>query len=689
MFKVAPSDAVVEQVDRALDATSDHDRVLRDTCLPALADALRRRVPDAAIVRVPRDPDRVERALLDLASQVGPDCLSEVAGTLRHEPGPLDNTLRSLEARWGARFLVVDGLDALRVSGDDEYDAGYAQADRYAAAHAWFAKHARLTTSDLGPRDNHVAAPAVLQNGRSYPRPDLWQQFAPDDGAYNAALAWLALRDDPEGSISLPAWKLRARVVDALPDEARECLWLLGLHGRPLATELLVQLDSNDGRRLLGDLGLATQSTSGWTVDRSWAQWCDSEAGGDERAEGYRRRLVGVFTAQAHADDVDADRAALSILEAHRHCVALGDEARALTLARYGWSVLIEEGKRRSRRGRYHDAARLYSNILLHAKQVPLPAKLRGYVRHYAHYNRAKANLEKVQETERGYQEAVAEWPENALFWSRLVRTQVYAGRSGAALTTLADAEKRVPDHPEKEAVLIGRTVRGLLQPRHDRRFLVEAAYVWGEHRPRGHRPSADAAYLKRALDQGWTTSNLSLPDGERLVLLRPQRVRVVPSADFWVAELIELQTPARGPNPRDALIALVTKVRQEARDLIVALSHTLSAERRLRKQILLGAIDVIASGLDAVGPRRVWVAGELARVDGAVWLRTSGSREVWFSLTPELAAQVVPSDQPYLAEVEAGPSGQPRGPVTRLEPVRANPEELWEAWRLRMISDA
>jgi tetratricopeptide (TPR) repeat protein len=481
MFKVVPSDAVVEQVDRALGATSDRDRSLRDTCLPALASALRARVPGAAIVRVPRDPDRVERALLELASHVGPDCLQDVAGHLRHEPGHLSATLATLGKQWGDRFLVVDGLDALRVSGDDEYDAGYAQADRYAEAHTWFTTHARLTTNDLQPRDSRDEAPAVLQNGRCYPRPDLWQQFAPDAGVYSAALAWLALRGDPESSISFPAWKLHERVVDALPDEALECLWLLGLHGRPLADDLLAQIDPNGGRHLLDDLGLAGQSTSGWTVDRYWAQWCSSEASGDERAEGYRRRLVEVFTAQAHAADRAADRAALSILEAHRHCVALGDEARALTLASYGWSVLIDEGKRRSRRGRYHDAARLYTDILQRAEQegVPLPPKLRGYVRHYAHYNRAKANMEKVQETERGYQASLADWPENALFWSRLVRAQVYAGRGGAALTTLAEAERRVPDHPEKVAVLVGRTVHGLLQPQHDRRFLVEAAFVW------------------------------------------------------------------------------------------------------------------------------------------------------------------------------------------------------------------
>ena len=88
---------------------------------------------------------------------------------------------------------------------------------------------------------------------------------------------------------------------------------------------------------------------------------------------------------------------------------------------------------------------------------------MRGYARHYFHYNRAQCKAESIQETQRGYEEALLLWPENALFWSRLIRNKFLANDEEGAMGALAKAWDLVPEHPERSSTLVVRTVDRLL----------------------------------------------------------------------------------------------------------------------------------------------------------------------------------------------------------------------------------
>lgn len=653
--------------------------------------------PDAAFVRIPTEPDRIERALLELAGTLGDDALASVAEELRAEPDTLGRTLARLGDALSSRPLIVDGWSALRVT-DDTYDAGHALDGRFREVQSWLSSRAWVITDcDFAPPQGFLrcsiespanAPPTVLHNGASYPRPDLWERFAPDVGVYNAALAMLALQEQPRGEVIPPGWKIRDHVSLRLPDHARELLFLLGVHSRPLSDQLLSILGNEPGARsLLLDLGLCEQLPTGIIVEPAWAEWCLGELG--PRIVDYHARLATAFAGLVQPEDRSADRAALAVLEAHRHYVALGDDERARRFARYSTALLVEEGKRRSLLHRFDDAARLYESVLYLAESraLPVPARLRGYVRHYVHFNRAKAERESLADTERGYREALVDWPENALFWSRLVRTQFYIGKAAAALATLEHARHAVPPHEDKEPVLIARTVRGLLH--RSSGHLVDAVCVWDNYVPTTRHAREVEISLQRALEAGWVTRELALPNVERLIFSRPQRIKMLHSAGVWIAELVDLRCVARGATAKRSLDQLLREVREETKALVAALTHTLDAETRLRKQILLGAIDVVASGLDAARPDHVWVVGDLTRVeDGTLWIRTRGSSDLWFEVPETIASSVVPSDMPHLVEVVAGPSGIPIGPVVKIAPARGTADEIWQAWRRRMNGD-
>lgn len=710
MFQVVPSQGEEKKLRAVADAAGEQRVAVR---YPAsygrgpwfheFVEVLQRARPGAAFVRIPTEPDRVERALLELASNFGRDHLAAVAEALREEPNSLSGALRCLDNALDGATVIVDGWSALRVS-DDTYDAGHALDERFRDARNWLADHACVisdyefdpppgfaeTTIRLPDAEDEFP-PTTLRNGRTYPRPDLWKRFAPDVGAYNSALAMLALQESPDAKVTPPAWKIRDHVASRLPGHALELLFLLGVHARPLDNEALSVLGvEQSARELLVHLGICESLPSGIALDPAWTVWCVDELG--SRKRDYHSQLANAFAGIVRPDDQAADRAALAVLEAHRHFVALGDDQRARRFARYSAALLVEEGKRRSLERRFDDAARLYESVLSLAdkSELPLPPRLRGYVTHYTHFNRAMARTESIAETERGYAEALREWPANALFWSRLVRTQFYAGKSAAALKTLERALDTVEPHPDKEPVLIARTVRGLLkryEHEHDGELLVDASFVWGDYKPTSSASRDVEHLLRHALETGWLASKLALPNETALAFVRPQFVKVTYSG-HWVAELEKLDIISTAETPDAALTNLIHEACTEAKSLVAALTHTLDAETRLRKQVLMGAIDVVASGLDARSPEHLWVVGDLVRDDGKVWLRTRGSRDLWFEVPEPLASAVIPSDMPYLAEVVGEASGIPVGPVLQLVATQGTTDQIWQEWRRRMNGD-
>jgi len=80
---------------------------------------------------------------------------------------------------------------------------------------------------------------------------------------------------------------------------------------------------------------------------------------------------------------------------------------------------------------------------LAESNTVPVGRRVKAYIRHYRHYahvNRGHADTEPSAETERGYEQVLTDWPENALFWSRLIRTRVYRNDLSDALSCFCAA---------------------------------------------------------------------------------------------------------------------------------------------------------------------------------------------------------------------------------------------------------
>ncbi|MBE7448176.1 MAG: hypothetical protein HS111_04625 [Kofleriaceae bacterium] len=120
-----------------------------------------------------------------------------------------------------------------------------------------------------------------------------------------------------------------------------------------------------------------------------------------------------------------------------------------------------------------------------------------AYALHYAAYNRYRAGRAgPIERTIARYRESLAHWPDNALFWSRLISAYLIAKLYEGGLRARVHAFERVPPHDEREHLLVARTTDHLL----DRRLPLEAAIAWGDHEPDGFMETE----LRDRLVQAW-----------------------------------------------------------------------------------------------------------------------------------------------------------------------------------------
>ncbi len=648
---------------------------------------------DTVFAYVPDGLDQSERVILEIAHALGDDVAQRTDTVLREEPEEPNRALAVLDDALGTCRLVIDGWDRLGSTADDEI--GSTLRNRGDSLRAWLTERGNLFAVGRG-RAPHDGArrwwhpedpPVVLVDGAEHSS-DLWERFAPDARVYGLALGVMALgadEDDPAIESATDSG-LRSRMVELLPDSVRELLLLLSVHERPLPEALLRQIDiaTPDNVSLGRDLGLWREMSTGLLTDRGWSRWWRAR----QEVHTVDQRLGELFARCARPADPNAGRAGLALLEAHRHFVAAGDLDRAFSFARHGVALIVEAARARSINKQHMEAAHLYERVVEMAEQhrVPVGRRLHAYARHYLHFNRARADAESLKETERGYRLALDEWPENALFWSRLVRVLFYENRQAEALAELTQADQKVPAHPEKMVVLIARTVRGLLQ----RNRLLDAILVWGDYRPTSTQGEEVERWLVDRLSRGWMGRHLAFDPVEPLFFTRDVHVRIDrATANRWIAEIRDLDAASKGASPQEALATLVREVCERTRVLIRAYTADLAPEDRMHKQRLLGAIDVRASLLDADGADSVWVFGDLERdEEGQLWLCTGGSYDLAFEVPDAVAKHVTVDDLPHFALVKAE-RGAPKGPVERIEPGTHRPaDELWEEWR-RRLSDA
>jgi tetratricopeptide (TPR) repeat protein len=604
---------------------------------------------------------------------------------LRELPDAFDDLLTALGTDLGSRALLVDGWDVLGSMGV-ERELSLALAPRTRAIRSWLDKRSGLfMCRSWMPRDTEVARlpadpPVALMNGVAVDTAELWRRLGNDRAAFSLVLALLALGTDEGDVDGLSEHETRSRIVELLPVPAARMLHLLAVHGRPLSLAHAGAMATPEALQLGYDMGLWSQVSDALVAEAGWSEFVEREMPRSAR-RALHLDLANAFMADFRPGDATESRAGLSVLEAHRHLVAAGEVEQAREYWRYGATLLIEAARERSLSKDYATAAAIYGQVVqaVSEERLPVPQRLRAYARHYLHFNRAHGKMEGFAATARGYREAIAEWPENALFWSRLVRVECIKGRLGAALGDLEEAQRLVEPHKQKQTVLIARTVRGLL----DHGRLLDAILIWGSYQP--DTPAAvDVADAVRAhLERGWRTARLVIEHDEPLVFVREVEVRVVRGGGRWSAELPSLRAFGEGASPAAALRDLIRRVRSEAERLLRAYTPDLSSADRFAKRLLLGLVDVTASRVDAPSQGSYWYFGTLERDDnGLLWLRTGGGRDLWFQIPEDLAQQLTVDDLPRLALVEAV-DGVPTGPVVALEPAwRGSDEDLWEAWR-------
>lgn len=647
-------------------------------------------LPDALFVTARTDLDQVERVVLDLATRLGQPALEEVDATLRRAPDDLGPTLDVLSKRIGGRSIVVDDWDALtrRVPQGDELRR--AISERATSLTNWLGDHARIFLgTERKPKlvdwmsDVAKLEPTLeFRNGRRAASSVARRQT-------DLALTAFALGDQDALDEPRSVDEQRRAIGDLLGRDARQVMAATALHGRPLPWQVAVEIGGGQVRAIetLIRLRLCHEVTgAGLIADRDWTVWFERELALAERNR-IHQRLATSFTQLAAPD-----QPGLAVLEAHRHFVAAGMLADARRFIRYGVIQLVDVARQLSRQSAWADAAQIYQDVLTSCEtmQWPLGRRSRGYVRHYLHFNRARAQIEDLDATAEGYGAALDDWPENALFWSRLARAEFYRGNGERGMAVLERAWNQVGDHSLKATVLIARTVRGLLEQSkssEEQQLVSAAVRVWGDYVPDTENADDVLGLLHSRMDRGWLVARL---DCEAPVhFTRPVLLRIQSLADgTWQAELPDLDTPARGRSPQRAIEALNRALRTEVDALLRAFTHQLDGATRFRKRILLGAVDVVASQLDARASKSAWVMGDVERrPDGSMWLHTGGGFDLWFEIPADVAAGWTPSDGPHFARVEAGPSGEPRGPVLELEPaLRGSPADLSERLRRRRV---
>lgn len=634
---------------------------------PRLVAAIVRRLDSPLVATVPASLDQVSETVLELASGLEADDRRRVDQALRdaqRAPDTFGLVLDRLRDAADERPIVVDRIDRLSIPARDSLRGALAPQVQQLAR--WITEHGMLVTSpSVVHRDRWQtrtvrgsATPTVrLVNGGPRESTLSWDEGA-DAKLYGLALALEALEGGPSANQgegpslgSLGDESLRDALWHALPEGVRALLQALAVHARPLPRSLCGRIEGFDPISFERgtELGLWTERAEQVVADDGWCGWFERVMPRLERA-----RVHGVLARalQSAVDPGDGPEPldGLALLGAQRHLLDLGQLDPALRYAKYGLELFVELARRRSEDGDFHGAAELYAQLLARADLSP---RLRGYVRHYLHYNRAheRPPTEGFAHTAAGYEDAVRDWPENALFWSRTVRAWVLADDLGRARSCLHRATSAVPQHPQRDALLFARAARRLVEL--SRPF--EALALLGDYTPANHeseRARAEFDALCHALEHGWKARVIGLAGEEAIFLHRDVRCRVLRSDEGWQFVADELGSSRRYARAWDAIREVVNVVREEARSLCARSERELGSDERQRRTLLLSLVDLRASGLDQ-SVRVRWVLGTLRRHGEALQLEAHDSA-ARFEVPAELAKTLTVDDDLVLAQVEA-----------------------------------
>ncbi|NUP07971.1 MAG: hypothetical protein HOW73_18145 [Polyangiaceae bacterium] len=518
-----------------------------------VADVLLALDPQSLYLPVPSHLDGPAFVVTTLARQVGPDAADAVAGAMHASPMPRD-WFDALLPKLHGRRLVVDRRPIVRSDATNEISS--------------------VIRGSWGWLKELLKLPAIELRGgwttKSAPLPPLVRPRAV--GIWDAERVWAAVEHDPEryalaaahemlvgpmpaGAVLRNTHRLAQTLWSGLSAEHRELIALLWVHDRPVARTDLDQLQ-------LVDRGTLETGLESNLIDERRGYLAPLDGLGSLRllespgaARDRHQRWAEAYERAIWASNIDS---AVAVLEAHRHYAAVPLPSDALRLARFGMPIVMEMAVEMSHSGRWREAADVYQSlgaILDDAGLGPAAARrMRAYVTHYLHYNRYKSNLEPLDETAKGYERALEQWPDNALFLSRQVRALIHDRREPEALERFEAAWGAVPSKAESCKYLLARTIRRLLE----RRFVVPAVALLSRV-PRGIPTEHERRILEMALERGWKTKRLWAPSLQPVELPQPIHCQAWTHENHWKARFGEAEAVA------DSAFEAVTRATRSA----------------------------------------------------------------------------------------------------------------------------
>jgi hypothetical protein len=361
------------------------------------------------------------------------------------------------------------------------------------------------------------------------------------------------------------------------------------------------------------------------------------------------------------------------VLLAHSIFVALGDAGNTERTTALHVHGLVDLARRTSLNERFSEAWQQYESVLRmlgsgdFAVEDVAGRRLYSYVRHYRAWNGFRAGALDDAACLDDYEQAVQQWPENALWHQRVIQTLIRLGRLVEARRAIAVAYQEVEQHPRRDEFLRVRPAWTALGAGALVLSLEFIEPILGAS-PDQHPELADGcdALLQRWLE-GVAFEELTFrSDGEierSVTLLQPVEVRVRRMATGWVAQARSLSMESRADGPRGAVESLARSFADEARELIGTPTSDLSDKDARRKGLLLSFVDALNSDLGLTHARDRWIVGRLEGQRLIPTLRHLPPVEVPMNLIPDTTEGL------YFARVPVHRDGVPSGLAEEIKP--------------------
>jgi hypothetical protein len=362
------------------------------------------------------------------------------------------------------------------------------------------------------------------------------------------------------------------------------------------------------------------------------------------------------------------------VLRAHAIFIELGDMSMAEHTATLHVHGLIELARRTSLDRRPSEAWRQYDGILRMMQsgrwstEDPIGRRLHSYVRHYRTRDGALAGMIDNATCLAEYRQALADWPDNALWHQRVIETLIRLGRPIEAVQAMDEAYQQVAEHPRRDELL---RVRPATVAMHEGLPILSLELIDPVFdRPPDLYPELvdRCRTLLQRWEQGLAVAELPfrLEQGDadgRVVFHEPMDIELRRAGQTWVARLHGPAIEGRSERPRAAIETLARHLAVETRRLVSTPSGHLGARDVRLKGRLLALVDVLDSDIGLAHASDRWIVGRIEDKKLVPTMRHLPSVQIPDELLPESVAGL------YLAHVPVHRDGIPSGPAMELVP--------------------